>query len=36
MRLDDYRDLGGHMGSVRPVEEVIEQLQVPAAHGGNP
>src|SRR4029077_18075694 len=26
MRLDDYRDLGGHMGSVRPVEEVIAQL----------
>src|SRR6266404_183985 len=28
MRLDDYRDLGGHMGSVRPVESVIEQVQV--------
>ena len=32
MRLDDYRDLGGHMGSVRPVESVIEQLQV---HGSS-
>ena len=26
MRLEDYRDLGGHMGSVRPVEEVMAQL----------
>jgi hypothetical protein len=24
MRLDDYRALGGHMDSVRPVEEVVE------------
>ena len=27
MRLEDYRDLGGHMGSVRPVEGVLAQLQ---------
>ena len=27
MRLEDYRDLGGHMDSVRPVEAVLEQLQ---------
>jgi len=25
MRLADYRELGGHMGSVRPVESVIER-----------
>ena len=25
MRLDDYRDLGGHMESVRPVESVIDR-----------
>ena len=38
MRLEDYRDLGGHMGSVRSVESVIDQsqrhlagLQVPLA-----
>jgi hypothetical protein len=35
MRLDDYRDLGGHMGSVRPVEEVIEQLQLAGPRMGN-
>jgi 6-hydroxynicotinate reductase len=25
MRLEDYRELGGHMGSVRPVEEVMDR-----------
>jgi hypothetical protein len=32
MRLDDYRELGGHMGSVRPLAEVMGQLQR-TAHG---
>jgi len=35
MRLVDYRDLGGHMGSVRPVEEVIDQLQGTGQRIGN-
>src|SRR6267142_1177412 len=35
MRLVDYRDLGGHMGSVRPVESIIEQLQLTGQLIGN-
>jgi hypothetical protein len=35
MRLVDYRDLGGHMGSVRAVEEVIDQLQGTGQRIGN-
>ena len=31
MRLADYRELGGHMGSVRPVADVIENGRYQAA-----
>jgi hypothetical protein len=34
MRLEDYRVLGGHMGSVRPVEAVLAQL--PGSKSRNP
>jgi hypothetical protein len=38
LRLADYRDLGGHMGSVRPVESVIRQghLQLTGWRAENP
>jgi hypothetical protein len=38
MRLEDYRDLGGHMGSVRPVEEVMDRgtLQLTGWRSANP
>ena len=38
MRLEDYRELGGHMGSVRPVEEVMDRgtLQLTGWRSANP
>jgi hypothetical protein len=38
MRLEDYRELGGHMGSVRPVEEVMDRgtLQLTGWRRANP
>ncbi len=38
MRLDDYRDLGGHMGSVRPIGDVVaaDRVQVTHWHERNP
>jgi 6-hydroxynicotinate reductase len=38
MRLEDYRKLGGHMGSVRPVEEVMDRgtLQLTGWRSANP
>ncbi len=38
MRLEDYRELGGHMASVRRLEEIgrVDRLRVTAWHEGNP
>jgi hypothetical protein len=38
MRLDDYRELGGHMDSVRRLDDVagVDRLRVTAWHDGNP
>ena len=38
LRLEDYRELGGHMASVRRLEEVarVDRLRVSAWHEGNP
>ena len=38
LRLDDYRELGGHMSSVRRIEELgkVDRVRVTAWHEGNP
>ncbi len=35
MKLEDYRNLGGHMDSVRPVEEIVNgRMRLASGHGG--